>query len=146
MKRQFKLVNSLKEELFLDGTTGLLAVDPEGLGISFKNEYDQEGSRFRLLSRNVEMAEFKVEILSGVKKGYRPYEVFDSLIDFLNYPPLKLVYQIDTGEYWRNIVLKDLPKTEINFGGNIKEPVTFECTSYWLNEKYQLSLKIIQFS
>ena len=138
MKRKFKLVNSLKEELFLDGSTGILAVDPEGLGISFKNEYDQEGSRFRLLSRSLEMAEFKVEIVSGVRKGYKPYEVFDSLIAFLNYPPLKLVYQIDTGEYWRNIVLKDLPKTEINFAGNIKEPVTFECTSYWLNEKYQL--------
>lgn len=129
--RQFHLTNGNGETLGLNNETGLLALNPEGLGVSFNNDYDSLNGNFRNKSSSVNMNEFKVEIMYGTYKDQQTYTVFSDFISFINHPPLELHYVTDAGHFIRKIKLKEIQKTEINFAGRIKEPISFDCTTPW---------------
>lgn len=129
--RQFHLTNGNDETLSLNNEHGYLALNPEGLGVSFDNDYDSLNGNFRMRKNSVNMNQFKVDVLFGTDKNDITYSMFAEFIQFLNHPPIQLHYVTDAGQFIRKVRLKELDKTEISFGGRLKEPITFDCISPW---------------
>lgn len=129
--RQFHLTNGNGETLGLNNESGLLALEPEGLGVSFDNDYDSLNGNYRNKSSSVNMNEFKIDIMYGTFRDQKTYQIFSDFVEFLNHVPLQLHYVTDAGHFVRKIKLKEIQKTEINFAGRMKERVSFDCTSPW---------------
>lgn len=132
MKRIFKLTNSVGREYGLNQENGVLAIDPQGLGVEFSNAFTQANANFRNDKVDLNQNEIPFSLLFGTRKKDEAYQLYADFIQFLNSPPFILFYTTEAGEYQRECVLKKLSKTEKNFGGGmIKEDFILEATTPW---------------
>lgn len=115
MIRSLKLVNKNGSEKYLNDLN-LFAINPEGLGISFSNEYINFGTVFDDIATVLNQNQISFTILFGAINN-DPYIEFMRLTEFLNFPPLELIYTTNAGEYRRIVKLSELTKTEIKEDG-----------------------------
>lgn len=138
--RQFTLKNGIGNTISLNDLD-YFGYEPEGLGISFSNEFYGANANFLLQSSGIEMNQFSINILFGAISG-NPYTKYRELISFLNYQPLYLIYNIpQVGIYEREVMLSELPKSEIGEYSVIAETLTLECLTPWYQwETYENKL------
>ena len=109
--RKFMLYNA-KKDLVDFNNMNIAVLNPEGLGVSFSDDLINTGANFLLNSRKLAAPSLKLNIVFS-RNSTNPYQKYKEFVDFLNKPPLMLIYEVDGNSYQRDCVLSELSKTEI---------------------------------
>lgn len=135
--RTFKLYNSKGSELDLMSKSHFLS-SPSGLGYSRNNTFRQVGERFILVSSKQNQGTIEGTIILAPSDIYKNYQ---ELVSFLSYSPLQIKYTPYTGggDYFRDVVVSKLEKTEIDKNGYMSCPISFQCITPWYRKYYSAS-------
>lgn len=134
MVREFKLVNEKGQEYSLMNINDYcLLTEPNGLGYSYSTEYEQLGNTFITNLRKVEQGQ-----INGIV-NFLKYDNYKNFIDFIeSSEKLKFSYKIPfeqgVKEYFKDIEIQSLSKSEIQTNGLISESIVFDCLSLWYEE------------
>lgn len=134
MVREFKLVNEKGQEYSLMNINDYcLLTKPTGLGYSYSTEYERLGNTFIANLRKVEQGQ-----INGIV-NFLKYDNYKNFIDFIeSSEKLKFSYKIPfeqgVKEYFKDVNIQSVPKSEIQTNGLISEPVIFDCLSLWYEE------------
>ena len=135
MVREFKLINEKGQEFSLmDIYNYCLLTEPNGLGYSYATEYQQLGNTFVENLRKMEQGQ-----ISGTL-NFLNYDNYTSFVDFIEgSESLKFGYKIpykdgSTKEFFKDIQIQSLSKTQLQPNGILSEAVTFDCLSLWYEE------------
>lgn len=135
MVREFKLVNEKGQEYSLmDIKNYCLLTEPNGLGYGYTTEYEQLGNTFISNLRRIEQGQ-----ITGIV-NFLNYDNYKKMIDFIEQSEnLKFSYKIPlksgVKEYFKDVQIKNITKTEIQPTAIISETATFDCLSLWYEEK-----------
>ena len=135
MVREFKLINEKGQEFsMMDIENYCLLTEPSGLGYGYSTEYEQLGNTFITSLRNVEQGQ-----LNGTV-NFLKYDNYKKLVDFIEWSEsLKFSYKIpfENGvkEYFKDVQIQSLTKTQKQTNGVISEQIIFDCLSLWYEEK-----------
>ena len=134
MVREFKLINEKGQEYSLmDLYNYCFLSEPSGLGYSYSTEYQQLGNTFFTNLRKMEQGQ-----ISGIA-NFSSYDNYRKLIDFIeNSEQLRFAYKIPyatgTKEYFKDVQIQNITKTQKQIDGILKETITFDCLSLWYEE------------
>ena len=134
MVREFKLVNEKGQEYSLmDIENYCFLSEPSGLGYSYNTEYEQIDEVFFSNLRKIQQG----QINGTVNCLY--YENYRALVDFIeSSEKLRFSYKIPfkdrQKEYFKDINIQSLEKTQVNTNGVISEPIVFDCLGLWYEE------------
>lgn len=135
MVRGFRLINEKGQEFsMMDIENYCLLTEPSGLGFSYEAEYEQLGNTFIQKARNIQQGQMPAMI------NFLNYDNYRILIDFIqDSESLKLVYNVPYKEYekqyYRDLDINLLSKSEIQTNGVMSEEVTLDFLSLWYEEK-----------
>lgn len=135
MVREFRLLNEKGQEFSLMNIQNYaLLTEPDGLGYSYSTEYQQLGNTFVNNIRLIEQGQIN-GILNFI--SYQNYSKFINYIESSN--ELKFGYKIPNmdgtyKEYFKDISIQGITKTQKQLNGIISETVTFDCLSLWYEE------------
>lgn len=135
MVRGFKLINEKGQEFSLmDIENYCLLTEPSGLGYSYSTEYKQVGNTFITNLRKLEQGPINGTV------NCTKYDNYKKLVDFIETSEsLKFSYKVpfENGlkEYFKDVQIQLLSKTEKQTNGIISESVVFDCLSLWYEEK-----------
>ena len=129
--RKFGLINEKGEEYSLmDIENYGLLTEPQGLGFEYSIDYEKIGNMFvenkRTLNQNVITGTYNTI-------GYENYYKFVNFIEKSVSLRLHYVipYENNLAEYYRDVVVSSLDKSEIQLNGVISENIQIECKSLW---------------
>ena len=134
MVREFKLINDKGQEYSLmDIKNYCLLTDPSGLGYAYTTEYEQLGNTFISNLRRIEQGQ-----IEGIV-NFLKYDNYKNLVDFIEMSEtLKFSYKVplENGhkEYFKDVQIASLSKTEIQPNAVISETIIFDCLSLWYEE------------
>ena len=135
MVREFKLVNEKGQEYSLmDIENHALLTEPAGLGYGYDSQYQQLGNTYIETLRNVQQGQ-----ISGTV-NFLKYENYTNLVNFLeSSETLKFSYKIPYSdgtmkEYFKDVNVQSLTKTQLQINGILTETITFDCLSLWYEE------------
>lgn len=135
MVREFKLVNEKGQEYSLmDIENHALLTDPAGLGYEYDTEYQQLGNTYIESLRNVQQGQ-----ISGTV-NFLKYENYTNLVNYIeSSEKLRFSYTIPYSdgtakEYFKDINIQSLTKTQLQINGILTETITFDCLSLWYEE------------
>lgn len=134
MVREFKLVNEKGQEYSLMNINDYcLLTKPNGLGYNYSTEYEQLGNTFIANLRKVEQGQINGTV------NFMKYDNYKNFIDFIeSAEKLKFSYKIPfeqgVKEYFKDIEIQSLSKSEIQTNGLISESIVFDCLSLWYEE------------
>ena len=134
--REFNLINEKGQKFSLmDIENFSLLTDPDGLGYTYSNSYTKVGEVF---INNLKVQE-QTQI-SGIC-NFLYYENYTNLVNFIESSnSLRLNYKVplkdgSQKEYFKNIEIQSLGKTEKDQTGVLSCPITFDMISLWYEEK-----------
>ena len=134
MVREFKLINDKGQEYSLmDIKNYCLLTTPSGLGYSYSTEYEQLGNTFVSNLRRIEQGQVEGQV------NFLKYDNYKALIDFIEKSEsLKFSYKVPLAdglkEYFKDIQIQSISKTEIQPNSIISETIVFDCLSLWYEE------------
>ena len=135
MVREFRLINEKGQEFsFMNIYDNTLFTDPAGLGYSYNTEYQQLRDTFISNLRNIQQGQ-----ISGTL-NFLNYDNYTSFVNFVeSSESLRIGYKIpysdgSTREYFKDVQIQSLSKTQIQTNGILSETVTFDCLSLWYEE------------
>lgn len=134
MVREFKLVNEKGQEYSLMNINDYcLLTEPSGLGYSYSTEYERLGNTFIANLRKVEQGQ-----INGIA-NFIKYDNYKNFIDFIeSAEKLRFSYKIPfeqgVKEYFKDVEIQSLSKSEIQTNGLISESIVFDCLSLWYEE------------
>lgn len=135
MVREFRLINEKGQEFsFMNIYGNTLLTDPAGLGYSYNTEYQQLGDTFISDLRNIQQGQ-----ISGTL-NFLNYDNYTSFVNFIEgSESLKLGYKIpysdgSTKEYFKDVSIQSLEKSQLQTNGILSEAVVFDCLSLWYEE------------
>lgn len=132
--REFKLVNEKGQEYSLmDLENHCFLSDPSGLGYGYTTEYQQLGNTFVTNLRNFTQGQ-----ISGIA-NFKSYDNYKALIDFIESSEnlrfsYKVPFKAGTKEYFKDVQIADISKTQKKTNGILSETVNFDCLSLWYEE------------
>ena len=135
MVREFKLINEKGQEFSLmDIYNYTLLTDPSGLGYTYITEYQQLGDTFISNLRNIQQGQINGTL------NFINYENYTSFVNFVESSEnLRFGYKIPYSdgtikEYFKDIQIQSLSKTQLQTNGILSEAVVFDCLSLWYEE------------
>lgn len=135
MVREFKLINEKGQEFSLmDIYNYTLLTDPSGLGYTYITEYQQLGNTFISNLRNIQQGQIDGTL------NFINYENYTSFVNFVESSEnLRFGYKIPYSdgtikEYFKDIQIQSLSKTQLQTNGILSEAVVFDCLSLWYEE------------
>lgn len=135
MVREFKLINEKSQEFSLmDIYNHTLLTEPSGLGYTYITEYQQLGDTFISNLRNIQQGQ-----ISGTL-NFINYENYTSFVNFVeSSESLRFGYKIPYSngtikEYFKDVQIQSLSKTQLQTNGILSEAVVFDCLSLWYEE------------
>ena len=104
-----------------------------GLGYSYSTEYEQLGNTFITNLRKFEQGQ-----ISGTA-NFLKYDNYKNLVDFIETSEsLRFLYknpfQNGEKEYFKDVQIQSLTKTQKQVNGIISETITFDCLNLWYEE------------
>lgn len=138
MVREFKLINDKGQEYSLmDIKNYCLLTEPSGLGYSYETEYEQLGNTFITNLRRMEQGQITGQV------NFLNYDNYKALVDFIEQSEsLKLSYKVPltdgVKEYFKDIQIQNLSKTEIQPNAVMSETIVFDCLSLWYEENVKI--------
>ena len=135
MVREFKLVNEKGQEYSLmDIYNYCLLTDPSGLGYSYTTEYEQLGNIFTTNLRKLNQEQHSGTLNFLNYDNYKNFADFIETSESLKFT-YKIPYKNGVKEYFKDVQIQNLTKTEKKTNGIISETVTFDCLSLWYEEQ-----------
>lgn len=135
MVREFKLINEKGQEFSLiDIYNYCLLTDPTGLGYAYTTEYQQLNDTFINNLRKIQQGQI------GGTLNFINYDNYTSFVNFVEGSEnLRFGYKIPYSdgtykEYFKDIQIQSLSKTQLQTNGILSEPVVFDCLSLWYEE------------
>lgn len=135
MVREFRLINEKGQEFSLmDIHNHILLTEPSGLGYDYSTEYQQLGNTFVTNLRKMQQ---------GQIRGTANFLQYDNFEDFINFvessESLKFGYKIPyknkaPKEYFKDVAIQSMSKTQKQTNGVFSETVIFDCLSLWYEE------------
>lgn len=135
MVREFYLINEKNEKYSLmDIENYCLLTDPSGLGYEYDTEYEKLGNLFVESIRTLTQGQ-----IGGIA-NFKSYENFRNFVNFVEAAKkLKISYKIpienEFVEYFRDVNMKSLSKTQKLPNGCISESVLIDCLSLWYQDE-----------
>ena len=104
-----------------------------GLGYSYSTEYEQLGNTFITNLRKFEQGQ-----ISGTA-NFLKYDNYKNLVDFIETSEslrflYKIPFQDGQKEYFKDVQIQSLTKTQKQVNGIISETITFDCLTLWYEE------------
>lgn len=127
--RLFYLENEVGDRMPLNNETGIFLSEPEGLGLDFGDTFASSGNGFFVLASS----KYNQKVIGGKLNFMEdPYNKYHEFIGWL-YRSQKLyfVYNPFGTEYYLDVRIGSLEKTEINKLGYMEIPAKFVCLSPW---------------
>ena len=108
--------------------------DPTGLGYSYNTSYEQLGNVFITNLRRLEQGKIDGTL------NFKNYDNYLKLTDFIEKSKsLKFVYKIPfqngIKEYYKDVAIQRISKSQIQQNGILSEAVKFDCLSLWYEKK-----------
>lgn len=134
MVREFKLLNEKGQSYSLmDIENYCLLTEPSGLGYSYTTAYEHIGNTFITNLRNLEQGQ-----ISGAV-NFKEYDNYLKLINFIEKSEkLRFSYKIPFKngykEYFKDLNIQSITKTEKQINGILSETIIFDCLSLWYEE------------
>ena len=135
MVREFRLINEKGQEFSLMNIhNNCLLTDPSGLGYAYETEYQQLGNTFISNLRNIQQGQ-----ISGTL-NFLNYDNYASFVNFIeSSESLRFGYEIPYSDdsirqYFKDIQIQSLSKTQLQQNGILSEAVVFDCLSLWYEE------------
>lgn len=135
MVREFKLINEIGQEFSLmDIENHILLTDPSGLGYAYETEYQQLNNTFIMNLRKFQQGQ-----ISGTA-NFLEYDNYKAFVDFVEISEsLKFSYKIpykdgSSKEYFKDVAIQSITKTQKQTNGVFSETVVFDCLSLWYEE------------
>lgn len=132
MIRQFYLENDIGVRWNLNNPESGLLINPSGLGYSMKTSYTEIGHSFIQNFLKEKQQDIQGTIVFGTEKPYTAYGAFISFINMTQ--TLRLVYKINSGEYYRDVDLVDLEKSELKATKILECDVVFRCKGLFYSD------------
>lgn len=135
MVREFYIENETGQRFsMMNIEEGCFLNSPTGLGYSYNIEYSQIGDEFIQNIRKITQGQVNGELI------FKNYDNYKNFIDFVeSAQDLKLVYKVpfEEGftEYFKDIDISSVEKTEKGTDGVLRVPVVFNCKSLWYEAK-----------
>ena len=135
MVREFKLVNEKGQSYSLmDIYNYCLLTEPSGLGYSYSTEYEQVGDTFVSNLRRIEQGQVTGQV------NFLNYNNYKKLIDFIESSEklkfsYKVPYEDNAKEYFKDVQIQSITKTELQINKILSETIIFDCLSLWYEEK-----------
>lgn len=132
--REFNLINEKGQKYSLmDIENYCLLTGPTGLGYSYSTEYEQLGYTFITNLRRVEQGKIQGQV------NFLKYENYKLLIDFIESSErlrlsYKLPFEEGTKEYFKDVEIASITKTEIQPNGVLSESIELNALSLWYAE------------
>ena len=135
MVREFKLVNEKGQEYSLmDIYNYCLMTEPNGLGYGFDIQYQSLGNSFIENLRKIQQGQISGQV------NFKKYENYTDLVNFIESSErLRFSYKIpysdgSSKEFFKDINIQSLTKTQLQTNGILSETITFDCLSLWYEE------------
>lgn len=135
MVREFKLINEKGQEFSLmDIENYCFLSEPSGLGYEYQTEYQQLGDTFISNLRNIQQGQINGTL------NFKNYTNFASFVNFVeSSESLRFGYKIPYAdssfkEYFKDVQIQSLEKSQIQTNGFLSEAVVFDCLSLWYEE------------
>ena len=135
MVREFRLINEKGQGFSLmDIYNYTLLTDPSGLGYAYTTEYQQLGDTFISNLRQMQQGQINGTL------NFLNYDNYTSFVNFIESSEnLKFGYKIpyadgSSKEFFKNVQIQSLEKTQLQTNGILSEAVTFDCLSLWYEE------------
>lgn len=135
MVREFKLVNEKGQEYsFMDIYNYCLMTEPSGLGYGFDTQYQSLGNSFIENLRKIQQGQISGQV------NFKKYENYTTLVNFIESSErLRFSYKIpysdgSSKEFFKDINIQSLTKTQLQTNGILSETITFDCLSLWYEE------------
>lgn len=131
MVREFYLENEYGQRFSLMNIeNGCLLTNPDGLGFSRTMEYEQVADDFVENINKLNQALIQAEV------NFISYDNYKKFVNFvLAAKSLKIIYAVPTGqiteEYFKDVVISNLTKTEIKPNGVMTETITMDSLGLW---------------
>lgn len=131
MVREFYIENELGQRFsMMDIEKGCFLNSPTGLGYSYDIQYAQIGNNFIQNIRKLSQGQISGELV------FKNYDNYKNFVDFVESGKnLKFVYKVpyENGftEYFKDIDISIIDKTEIGQNGFLMVPATFNAKSLW---------------
>jgi len=135
MVREFYIENDAGQRFsMMNIEEGCFLNSPTGLGYGYDIGYSQIGDEFIQNIRKITQGKVNGELIS------KTYDNYKKFIDFVeSAQDLKLVYKVpfEKGftEYFKDVDISSVDKTEKGTDGVLRVPVVFNCKSLWYEAK-----------
>lgn len=125
MIRKISILNEKGDLLDFSDREKFLLYDVSGLGVEFDNKVDIFNASVLMNSQNLKLGQLKAKLLVG-QNSVNGYEIFSEMFRFLNSPPYTVIYETDTGLFYRDCVLNKLTKSDMKKGRVFIEDIIFD--------------------
>lgn len=144
MIRQIRIYNAVDDMIDLLNNLDYFGINPDGLGVSFDNELYGANASFLSGGKALNNKQFEIQILFGANAG-DPYQLYNEFIQFLNKPPYRLYYETSAGAFYRDCILSELTKSELNEYSILHENFVLDFVTpfyRWVSEEYEPDLDV----
>lgn len=134
MVREFKLLNEKGQSFSLmDIENAVLLTEPTGLGYSYQTEYEQVGNDFITNLRTIAQGQ-----VGGTANSLN-YDNIAKLGNFIETAKklrfyYKVPYEAGAKEFYRDVNIVSIDKTEKQVNGVLSCAIVFDCLSLWYGE------------
>ncbi|CAM3172986.1 phage baseplate protein [Lactococcus laudensis] len=121
-----KIYNAKNDLVDLDDLDSVFSVSPEGFGAAIENNIFNAGASFKSSGVDMKASSLKLNLYFGLGDDNSEMVEYRKFVEFLNYPPYRLVYITEGTELFRDCVLNEITKSDINTNQVLLEQVTFD--------------------
>ena len=121
-----KIYNAKNDLVDLDDLDSIFSVSPEGFGAAIENNIFNAGASFKSSGVDMKASSLKLNLYFGLGNDKSEMVEYRKFVEFLNYPPYRLVYITEGTELFRDCILNEITKSDINTNQVLLEQVTFD--------------------
>lgn len=121
-----KIYNAKNDLVDLDDLDSIFSVSPEGFGAAIENNIFNAGASFKSSGVDMKASSLKLNLYFGLGDDNSEMVEYRKFVEFLNYPPYRLVYITEGTELFRDCILNEITKSDINTNQVLLEQVVFD--------------------
>lgn len=121
-----KIYNAKNDLVDLDDLDSVFSVSPEGFGAAIENNIFNAGASFKSSGVDMKASRLKLNLYFGLGDDNSEMVEYRKFVEFLNYPPYRLVYITEGTELFRDCILNEITKSDINTNQVLLEQVIFD--------------------
>ena len=129
-----KIYNAKNDLVDLDDFDSIFSVSPDGFGVAIENNIFNAGASFKSSGIDMKASSLKLNLYFGLGDDKSEMVEYRKFVEFLNYPPYRLVYITEGTELFRDCILNEITKSDINTNQVLLEQVIFDFLTTFYKE------------